>query len=858
MPYDAGLMTELGLMRALVAAAWLCCLVAPWSVGRSWAQGSQGSSEVSRTLIEARKALGDGLPQVAAVKAERLLAGKGVNEEEKREAAGIAVEGWIRAREGARARELMNRHDIEDEAFWAAHALVLSGDLNAAAAAFGQYTRMGEKADAARLALAYVLMADGREGAARSELKDLRTGADAQIARQARLLFNELELLAGRSSTVIQRLSREEAGKSGEVQFLRARGLLQLGEAAKAEAVIRDLIVLNGIGAHVHDAAVVLGAEALLEQQKADEALRMLVQFLDKAQDSDFWHEAFELLNRCRAALRADDQIPLAVANWVASEAAPGRRAFAMFWIARWLDAGGRKVEALGMAEAFLRLNPGHRHESEAMRLAMKLNGELRADSRVLELARTWRQRHGGGGESLVDFITGGIFFARGDLIQALAAFRRSADTADGLAERRRALNNAAVTAVRAGEMAVYQALLAQIEVAGAPADGDARPAPQGSAAASMELDRALQLAARADPSAELEIQKFISAQPDHPRWAEAQVARAELALLDVPPRVKDAAVSLQAAMQKRDLPQATRERISYVTVWLREAEGNLRGVAEAGLAFLKEWPASPLADQVRMKTGEAYYRLQAFPDARTQFELLSTEHPGSPYADAAMFFAGKAAMELLTPEGLQRAIQVWGELAEHGGPLAVAARYQQALAKRREGLEKEALAIIDTLLADKALDDEMRMQAQCQRIELQIVMGRSDPKLLAEAAEAARGLRDKPGLSYLWKGRVGALLTQALQDLGRTSEALESCYDIVNAGIDNASGPANPAEFYWFYWAGFRAVTMLESTKQWEAAAKMAETLAQTAGDRAGEARELATRVRMEHFLWDPAGSGK
>ena len=136
--------------------------------------------------------------------------------------------------------------------------------------------------------------------------------------------------------------------------------------------------------------------------------------------------------------------------------------------------------------------------------------------------------------------------------------------------------------------------------------------------------------------------------------------------------------------------------------------------------------------------------------------------------------------------------------------------------------------------------------------------MGRTDPKQREGAAETARALKEKPGLSYLWKGRIGALLTQALQDMGRTPEALEACYDIVNAGIANTSGPANPAEFYWFYWAGFRAVTMLEASKQWEAAAKMAETLAQTAGDRAGEARELATRIRLEHFLWDAVPSSK
>lgn len=837
----------------MAAALTLAAQVTPWSDAAPQKPGASNAQDtIARTLVDARKALGDGLPQVAAVKASRLLELKNLAPAQKSDIATLAVEAWIRARDGQAATDLMERFDVENEGFWTGQARVLTGNLKGAAEAFGKWKEMGVLADHARLSMAFVFMAQGREGAARSELKDVRNSSDEGIAKKARLLFNELELEIGRSDQVVRRLTAEEGGKYPEVQFLRARGLLQLGEFAKAEAVVRDLLSLHGIGTRVHDAAVVLGAEALLSQKKADEALRMLVQFLDRAQDSDFWQPSFELLNRCRLALNAGPQIPLAVANWVGVDIASVRRAYAMFWIARWLDAAGRKVEALGMIEGFLALNPRHREESEAMRLAMKLNGELRADARVLDLAQKWRASYGGGGDSLVDFITGGIFFARGDLPQALAAFRRSADTAGNLAERRRALHNAAVAAVKAGEMAVYQSLLSQVEVAGGASPDGKEAAVPGGAAASLELDRALQMAAKADAAAEVEIQKFISAHPEHPRWAEAQVARAELALLDVPPRVKDAAVALQAAMQKKDLPPATRERIDYVTMWLREAEENLRGVADAGLAFLKQWPASPLADQVRMKTGEAYYRLQDYPQARTQFELLASEHPSSPYADAALFFAGKAAMDLMTPEGLQRAIQIWGELAEHGGTMAITARFQQAMAKRREGLEKEALSILDTLLADKTIDDDMRLQVQCQRIELLLVIGRDDRKQCEAAADAARALKAKAGLSYLWRGRIGALLTQALQDLGRDAEALEACYDIVNAGVDASSGPSNPAEFFWFYWGGFRAVTLLEAQKQWEAAAKMAETLAQTAGERAGEAKEIATRIRMQHFLWD------
>jgi hypothetical protein len=38
----------------------------------------------------------------------------------------------------------------------------------------------------------------------------------------------------------------------------------------------------------------------------------------------------------------------------------------------------------------------------------------------------------------------------------------------------------------------------------------------------------------------------------------------------------------------------------------------------------------------------------------------------------------------------------------------------------------------------------------------------------------------------------------------------------------------------------------------QWEAAARMAEKLSRSGGDRAQEAAERASKIRLKHYLWD------
>jgi hypothetical protein len=85
-----------------------------------------------------------------------------------------------------------------------------------------------------------------------------------------------------------------------------------------------------------------------------------------------------------------------------------------------------------------------------------------------------------------------------------------------------------------------------------------------------------------------------------------------------------------------------------------------------------------------------------------------------------------------------------------------------------------------------------------------------------------------------------------------KPEEALEACYDVVESHLANATGSPTPAESVWLYRAGFAALDILERKKEWEAAAHLADRLANTSGDRAAEAKAYATRLRLEHFLWD------
>ena len=819
----------------------------------SWSSAAQAALDTEPEFLAARSALADGLGSVAALKAERLLsAGTRRTKDENSTLAAMAIEGWLREHDGERALSLLEKYPLADGPFWRGLALMEMNRLDEAEAALRNCPKTSPMAERATMALAQIAMAGGRDGAARKEVKDLRSSRDPDIAHRARLLYNELELAVPRLEVVADRLSKEDdGGDPGALAYLRARVAVEQGDYVAARKGLTALLKTSTGGIRLHHAANILLAEAQLRSGEAAEASKLLLQFLEKNATSEFSNEAFETLSRAVDADQRKDVTPLppAVLDWIADSTAPQRQGYALFLTARWLSRQGRKVEASGLLEALLAIAPHHRKEGETMRLLMEIYGGLNADQRVLALSQSWRVGYGGGSSSEVDFVTGKILFSRAEYGKAIDLFRSAADLSSSIADQRRALYNAGICALKAGETALFQTLITQLQ--NVSADPQSRPA-SGETAADLLLDRALEMAAKGETGADQELARFSQENPNHPRRAEAKIAQAEMALLDVPARVKAAEEALADAETQPNLPDHLQQRIAYTRLWASEAVTDLKSMTQTGLSFLKKWPEATLAAEIRMKVADAYFRMEDMANARTQFEIVARDYPDSPYADTALFFAGRAAMVVGGADSLNTAIEIWEELADRGGPLAFEARHQQAVAKRREGSEEEALKVIESLLADTKVSPDMRRSLICEKAEILQLLGTKDPKMLEEAVKTLGILAAEKDLPFDWLARASTERAAALRALAKPDEALEACYSIVQkADYDH---PGTPTEFVWFYKAGFLAVDLLAEKQQWEAAARTAERLAQTSGDRATEAKDLATKIRLDHYLWDEA----
>lgn len=800
--------------------------------------------ELHAEFKAARRALQDGLPAVAGVKATRLLGQTTWDAMERVQLATLAAEGWVRAKEGKQALAITATETVAEEEYWQAHALMLTGDGEAAVRLLRPKDEAGALSVRAQLLLAQILITQGDEAGAGAVLKRLTVTTDAEIGRRTRLMLGELD----RTAKPLPANAPATAGDP-QARYLVARNLMESGWHPKAQEILRGIVGGTAGGERVHHAATVLLAESLLRQQKHDEAIEALTQFLDNTLESPLWKEAFDLLGEALEKTNPPTAPPDAALRWitdahsaqrgaaVATPSADRFRGYAMFLAARWLTASGRTMEALGLLEAFLHVHPSHPRSAEALRMALSMYGTMKADARVTALANQWRRRFGDSGSSLVGLVTGRTAYERGEFKQAHDLFSRAAEAAVSLAERRSALYNAGIAAIRAGETALYQTVLGQLNAPGTDRTG----------AADLELDKAMAMAAKNDPAAEAELMRFVTGHATHLRRAEALIALAETRLMRSPPDFAAVAQALHDAESVANLAPAVSQRIAYTRLWLLDRQNDLKAVTEAGARFLKEWPAAGLAPDVRMKVADAFYRLENFASARTEFELVAKEYPTSPYADTALYFAGMSAVSMIGDEGREAAISLWQEVAERGGPLRIAARQQQALAKRRAGDEAEALKLFDALLADNTLGDDTRRSLTCEKAEVLIVLGKTDPAQLSQASKVLLDLLNEAGLPGFWRARAGMTLAAVLDAAGSKPEALEACYDVVQS-----TAPTNPAEYHWYYKAGFFGIELLEADKQWEAAARLGEKLALTKGNRATEAKERATKIRLEHFLWD------
>ncbi len=824
-----------------------------------------------------RRALAEGLPQVAVLKLRAFLATQPAAED-RRDATRELARALLGAADAQAAMTLLEGEYPggagldPDTIFWRAQAEAalgkwpeaLADDSRAAAQA------SAEVRAAAQFGQGEALLALGRPADAIAAFKPLL--GSPRFAEPARMRCAEIALDSARlpeaADFLLAAVPAPGAGARNpyaakEHAYLLGRLRLAQGQPVLAEQMFAgSLADPEGLSERLMVVSYWGWAQACLDQGQLGRAQDALELLISRQPGNAYLPQTFAWLEDLYLRDPAPDLSDLR--RWADDSTEPGRAARATLTLSRVEAHAGRLERAEELLAGFGSRFPDQPLRALALYDLAKLQlqaGQLPQAHAAAEAARTlashdlWIE---------LEALEARISLAENDSAGAADRFNAVSKSLDSGDQAAAAAFDAALAWLRAADPGRFLA---------AQQDFEAR-FPKSNLNAEFLLEEGLARAGQTTPAdrtgrqqAAACLRRFLSEQPHNPRAAEARVALAELAYERTKPNLPAAWREIGAPELREisnpapaeDPAAGQRDRASYLAIWLADSPGPAHDEEKAiSLArdLLEKRPDSPMAPEVRMKLCEIYFRREDYSNAQTQLELLAASAPNSPLAESALYLAGVAASRSMSSAGLDKAIPLLEAAARREGPLKLPARLRQAEVQVRLGKTQDALILYDGVLAATAgrplsdADLEARCAAFAGRGEALFAQAASDPKLYRDSADAFSQLAQVPGVALHWRRQALTQQGRALENAGDAPAALAAYDDALNAspGADLSSDP----EWTWFYRAGTQAARLLESQSQWTAAIAIYKKLAAAEGPLKAEFETLLNRRRLEHFIWE------
>jgi TolA-binding protein len=695
----------------------------------------------------------------------------------------------------------------------------------------------GPLLEEAQVGLAFAQKALGQSAAALETLQPLLQN-EGKIDPKIGLLAVEIYLNRSDHAKAKETLSRIIAGSpKEEIESVCLRGEIALQEGNLQEAASAFSEVL----ARPEDRTLRLVAVAqlglvkiLVQRQDYEEAEENLEKLISEQPRSALLPEMFQNLFE----IYSEESSPTPeLAQWAAESpqiAGPDRPALALFYLARLQLRQGLKSEAEQTLRQLVERFPNHQITVDGTLALSRLlaeSGHLDDAAGQLKALLEHNPSLLASEHYRINYQRAEVFHQKGDVSSARDIFRDLSRNFE--LQRKNTLFNWAICSLELRDETGFEEAFRTLE----------RLKPAYETAGDLLFWKGLLEAKIGKASAQDTLEKFVKAFPSHPRAAQARLVQAEVQFAEQPPDFMGAREYLRkiATTTDPDLEEK-RDRINFFVV-ASDPSSNARNVQALAQEYFQKYPASPFKAEVRLKLGEIYFRESDFPNAQTQFELVGEENPDSPLVEAALFLAGQAARKSLNSASLDRAVALFEEVYKLGGSLKFQARLEEALTMRQARQEKEAIVLLDDLLAQNPPPD-IRFQALDAKGAAQFTLAANASKIYEEAAKTFDNLASSKGISVEWKQRALYQKGKCLEKLGQMDEALTDYYDVL--AVEGGTG-----DQLWYFRAGFDAAQILEDRRSWSSAAAVYEKLANTRGARSEEAKDRLTRMRLEHFLW-------
>lgn len=565
------------------------------------------------------------------------------------------------------------------------------------------------------------------------------------------------------------------------------------------------------------------------EEDVSGKSEELLVHLISTTPDSPLLSEAFRRLDASNAF--SNPLVRAKLVEWTQAKHAR-RTPLALLYMARVLKKQGLMGEAL----ACVQYAAANYDRSEAARLLVQQGVRwLLENGRRDEAAQLLSQLAAPTQRSL--FERGALAYAAGRFSEAAAAFDESMRLSDDLLYAP-AAENACLSALRAGSAREVETLLRRAQD---------NPAVH----ASLLYTRARFQAFSRDPGAEQLLKNLMALYPDAP---ESELAKMDLAGLCLSYAPKRAARYLDELSPKSTAAWSPENRWRLAALRIEVAEAmqesgeTWKKPEDLASAALKEpFPADERA-RLHMKLASILFGNERYAEALDAMQRFLKSEPGSPYEGAALYLAAQSAEHLHTPEGLQKAMQLYASCSAGGSSFAVPAAIAEASVAIRLAHPDEALKLLDGLLASHTLRDVDRAWVLVTKAD---ACAASADAGLVRARELCTEALAIPNLPAAWRYRTLMQRGRLAEKLGHVDEALAD-YRVILAADPSALPSPKRKDWFWYNAAGFASVDLLVKKGDYAAAVALAEDMARKPGTRAREAADWARRIRLEHFVWE------
>lgn len=790
-------------------------------------------------LQSAAQAMRDKLPEVAIAKLERFLAGSKVTPEMAAVAKLRLVESCVRAGKFAKALEVTVAADPKANpnlTFWRATALQ----------ALGRYTEALETSAALPTDPAWPLFRESIY----NQVASLSAVGDYDRAQQVlqplvaaspepRPLLWQAELMIRQNQLPeAEKMLEGVRGVSAEEQcqhaFLMARLRLEQGKYGDAVAQLAPWVESKQ-SRELHQSLLLLLARSQRLAGERVAAAGTLAILVEEVPESEVLHAVFREFQSCNTP--PVPELVQMLVHWTES-VLPEVKSAATIALADAREAAGDLQEALRLCNEFLTTQPQSPLLASVLlrqsRLLIRLD---RSQQAMVLLAPLQDPGQRPEVRAYAAAIRAYAEVREGDFGKASEAFKLMSEATPDPEKKLVAVYQAALAAVTADEPEEGEELLGALQ------SDAARPL-----RADYALERGLYAAAQGSSKAQELLQKFLDRNPDHPRAFAAALAVAEVALQDVVSSPEDIRSKILSAQEQAKTDEQ-RQRVEILSLHLDSIDATPEAFAKKADLFLTAHPESVLRGDLLMKIAVRFYNSQQLASAKVRFLQIVEQEPDSKLVETALFWAGKAALGSLALGCEDEAIKLWDRVAAGKGVMQMEARLEQAKLNQRRN-PAAALQLFDVMLkAQPPLPPNLKHTVLCLRGETLMAIAGDDAAKITEAAGDFDQVITSSDSSLHWRQQALVRKGACLENLKDDAAALEAYTEAMQLTQLNLS--TSETDYHWFFRAGGKAMRLLESKKNWEAAVAIAQKMAEATGPQADAARDRASRLTTEHFLW-------